>query len=164
MAHLRRAVLLLLCFCSLLASAQKRPITDKDLFKFTWVADPQLSADGSRVAFVRVTVADKKDDYDTALWIVPTKGGDPRPLTAGPRDTSPQWSPDGTRLAFVRSVEKDGKSQPPQVFVLYMSGGEATQVTKLSKGASRPTWSPDGKLLAFNSTTTAEDTAKENCK
>jgi dipeptidyl aminopeptidase/acylaminoacyl peptidase len=162
--HLRRAFLFVLCFCSLAAFSQKRSITEKDLFKFTWIADPQLSPDGSQVAFVRVTVADKKDDYDTALWIVSTKGGDPRLLTAGPRDTSPQWSPDGQRLAFVRSVEKDGKRQPPQIYVLYMAGGEATQVTKLPKGASRPTWSPNGKMIAFNSTTTADDIAKEQCK
>ncbi len=165
MPSLRRPLLLLLCVCSLAAlAADKRPITEKDLFKFTWIADPQLSPDGSQVAFVRVTVADKKDDYDTAIWLVPTKGGDPRPLTAGARDTSPQWSPDGTRLAFVRSVEKDGKHQPPQIYVLYMSGGEAAQITKLPKGASRPTWSPDGKMLAFNSTTTADDISKEQCK
>src|ERR1051325_12226168 len=126
MACLRRAAVLLLCFCSLAAFAQKRPITEKDLFKFTWAADPQLSPDGSQGAFVRVTVADKEDDYDTAIWIVSTKGGEPRPLTTGPRDTSPQWSPDGTRLAFVRSVEKDGKRQPPQVYLLYMAGGEAS--------------------------------------
>ena len=164
MYRLRQTLFVALCLCSIVAAAQKRSITEKDLFKFTWIADPQLSPDGSQVAFVRVTVADKKDDYDTALWIVSTKGGDPRPLTAGPRDTSPHWSPDGTRLAFARSIEKDGKRQPPQIYVLYMSGGEATQLTKLPKGASRPTWSPDGKMLAFNSPTSPEDIAKEQCK
>ena len=160
----RRAAVVLLCLCSLALFAQKRSITEKDLFKFTWIADPQLSPDGSQVAFVRVTVSDKKDDYDTAIWVVSTKGGEPRALTSGPRDTSPQWSPDGARLAFVRSVEKDGRRQPPQVFLLYMSGGEAQPLTKLPKGASRPTWSPDGKLIAFNSTTAPEDLAKEQCK
>ena len=35
---------------------QRRLITEKDLFKFTWIADPQISPDGSAVAFVRVTV------------------------------------------------------------------------------------------------------------
>ena len=161
---LRRVVLATVCVCSLVAFAQKRPITEKDLFKFVWIADPQLSPDGSQVAFVRVSVSDKKDDYDTAIWVVAVKGGEPRALTSGPRDTSPQWSPDGARIAFVRSVEKDGHRQPPQIFMLYMSGGEAQQLTKLPKGASRPTWSPDGKMIAFNSTTTREDTAKEQCK
>ena len=35
-------------------AAEKRAITEKDLFRFTWVADPQMSPDGSRVAFVQV--------------------------------------------------------------------------------------------------------------
>ncbi len=159
----RWVVLVLFSVC-LAGLAQKRPITERDLFQFTWIADPQPSPDGSQVAFVCVTVNDKKDDYDTAIWMVSTKGGDPRMLTAGPRDTSPQWSPDGTRLAFVRSVEKDGKRQAPQIYILPLSGGEAWQLTKLPRGASRPTWSPDGKTLAFNSTTNEEDLAKEACK
>ncbi len=166
MRMFRRVSLVSLCVVVLAtaAAAQKRPITEKDLFHFTWVADPQISPDGKQVAFVRVTVNNKKDDYDTAIWLVSAAGGDMRPLTAGPRDTSPQWSPDGTRLAFVRTTEKDGKKQPPQIYVLPLSGGEAWQVTKLPKGASRPTWSPDGRTLAFNSTTNAEDMGREACK
>src|SRR4051794_16447315 len=35
---------------------QKRNITEKDIFDFQWVADPQISPDGSTVAFVKVTV------------------------------------------------------------------------------------------------------------
>jgi Tol biopolymer transport system component len=31
--------------------AQKRNITEKDLFNFVWIADPQVSPDGSRIAF-----------------------------------------------------------------------------------------------------------------
>src|SRR5215468_8643994 len=70
------------------SSAQKRLITHMDLFKFVWIADPQISPDGSRVAFVRVWVNQKADRYDSALWIVPTNGAPngekPRQLTAGP--------------------------------------------------------------------------------
>ncbi len=45
----------------------KRFITETDLFKFTWIADPQLSPDGSTVAFVRVTVNEKDNRYESAL-------------------------------------------------------------------------------------------------
>src|SRR3954452_21550466 len=88
-----------------LPAADKRPITETDLFKFVWTADPQISPDGRQVVYVRVTVNEKKDGYDTALWIAPTDDGEPpRSFTSGPSDSSPRWSPDGTRLAFVRSV------------------------------------------------------------
>ena len=68
-----------------------RVITEKDLFKFTWIADPQISPDGSTVAFVRVTVNEKENRYETSLYAVATSGAEqPRRLTAGNRDTGPR--------------------------------------------------------------------------
>ncbi|HET6897363.1 MAG TPA: S9 family peptidase [Vicinamibacteria bacterium] len=140
------------------ALAAGRPITETDMFRFTWVADPQISPDGRRVAFVRVTVNDKKDGYDTAIWTVDTEGGrGPRPLTSGPQDLSPRWSPDGRRLAFTRATEKAGKPQPAQLYLMTMDGGEARALTDIAKGASSPTWSPDGRMLAFTSTANPKD-------
>ena len=140
-------------------AADTRPITEEDLFRFVWIADPQISPDGSRVAFVQVRVNEKKEGYESAIWTVSTRGEAPRHLTGGPRDSGPRWSPDGSRLVFARSVEKDGKPQPPQLYVLPMSGGEAWPLTSLPKGAGAPAWSPDGKRIAFLSSTTDEDLA-----
>lgn len=144
------------------AYAQNRGISELDLFKFVWVADPQISPDGRRVAFVRVTVDEKSDQYHSAVWIAQTDGGEaPRVLTGGTRDTSPRWSPDGSRLAFVRAAERDGRTQPSQIYVLSMSlGGEARAVTELPRGASNPEWAPDGRTMAFASTTTPDDLKK----
>ena len=74
------------------AAAQKRNITEKDLFDFNWVGDSQISPDGSAVAFVRVTVNAKKDGYDTSIWSVSTNGSEePHRLSSGTRDSSPRW-------------------------------------------------------------------------
>ncbi|HYK21070.1 MAG TPA: prolyl oligopeptidase family serine peptidase, partial [Pyrinomonadaceae bacterium] len=140
--------------------AQKRNITEKDIFNFVWIGDPQVSPDGSRVAFVRVTVNDKKDGYNTAIWTVSTANGETRQLTNGPRDSTPRWSPDGKYLLFVRAPEVSGKTEPPQLFMLAMTGGEPFQFTTLPRGAGGPQWSPDGKMILFYNSATPEEIAK----
>ena len=146
---------------AVVASAQKRNITEKDLFDFTWVADPQISPDGSTAAFVKVSVNAKKDGYDTSIWSVSTTGTDePRRLTSGSRDSTPRWAPDGKFLTFVRVTEKDGKPDSPQLFMLSMSGGDSWQYTNLTKGAGGPIWSPDGKWIAFGNGANAEEVAR----
>jgi dipeptidyl aminopeptidase/acylaminoacyl peptidase len=165
---LRRTSLVAVVLVVLVASAvprgaSKRFITETDLFKFTWIADPQISPDGSTVAFVRVTVNEKENRYETSLFSVPASGAQPpRRLTAGIHDSAPRWSPDGKRIVFVRAIDKDGKTQPSQLYLLETDGGEARPITDLERGASAPVWAPDGKSIAFNATTgPAEKKAKE---
>lgn len=156
---MRRAaclVLLASCLAPLAAGAQTRPITETDLLTFVWVADPQMSPDGSRVAFVRVTVDEKADAYDTSIWLAETSGArPPRPLTRGPRDAAPRWSPDGRAIAFVRDS---------QIHVLPLDGGEARAVTGLPRGAGAPAWSPDGRTIAFLATARPADVPSTDAK
>jgi dipeptidyl aminopeptidase/acylaminoacyl peptidase len=156
-----RALLVALLMIALSAAAPrgaaKRPITETDLYRFTWIADPQISPDAQTVAFVQVTVNEKDNKYESAIYTVGTAGGAaPLRITAGTRDTTPRWSPDGKWIAFVRPNDKD----TPQIFLLSMRGGEARVLTDLPKGAGGPVWSPDGRTIAFTSTTVAADMKK----
>lgn len=132
----------------------RRPITETDLFKFVWAADPQISPNGSQVAFVLVNVNEDKDRYETQIYVVPSDGSaPPRPLTSGRNDGSPRWSPSGREIAFVRTPEPvDGKPKPAQIYLIPMDGGEARALTDAPKGASSPVWSPNGRTIAFVST------------
>ena len=139
--------------CLLLTSAmfaQKRNITEKDIFNFIWIGDTQLSPDGSRAVYVQTTVNAKRDGYDTALYLLDTSRAKTpaRRLTNGPHDAQPRWSPDGTQIAFTRAVEKDGKPQPGQLYLLSLAGGEPVQVTAMEKGVGSPQWSPNGMWLS----------------
>ena len=154
-ACLRRCCASLLVLCLSLSmsafSQTKRGITETDLFKFNWIADPQISPDGARVVFTKVWVNQKTDRYEQSLWMVSTKGGAARQLTAGPLDGTPRWSPDGKTLAFLRLATKDGKPQPIQIYLMSLDGGEAQPLTEMTKGAGAFEWSPDGKTIAFTS-------------
>jgi dipeptidyl aminopeptidase/acylaminoacyl peptidase len=158
------AVTLLVGSAAVTPHAQtKRLITETDLFKFVWIADPQIAPDGSSVAFTRVAVNEKANRYETSLAIVPTDGSQPaRKLTAGVRDTTPRWSPDGKRIAFVRAIEKDGKPQPPQIYLIDLTGGEARPITELKRAASNPVWAPDGNAIAFTASTGPDEPTDES--
>jgi dipeptidyl aminopeptidase/acylaminoacyl peptidase len=157
----RRSAIATVLVLSVLAltpsAAAKRTLTETDLFKFTWIADPEISPDGATVAFVQVTVNEKDNRYESSLYTVPVSGGaPPQRVTGGTRDLSPRWSPDGKWIAFLRPNEKD----TPQIYLLPMRGGEARALTDLPKGAGGPVWSPDGRAIAFSSTTVADDMKK----
>ena len=131
------------------------------LLDLVFPSDPQISPDGTRVAFVLTRVEEEdpqkpvpdvsRPRYRSRIWL--SEGGEARALTQGTgRDASPRWAPDGQSLAFVR----DG-----QLFVLPLSGGEARRVTQFKNGVDGVQWSPDGRFLSFLSTGDDEDCRDE---
>jgi dipeptidyl aminopeptidase/acylaminoacyl peptidase len=126
-------------------NASAKPIAFDDFIRIKRVTDLQLSPDGTTIAFV-VAVMDKAANRGASdIWLVPSRGGEPRRLTSSPAaDMNPRWSPDGRTIAFISS-----RSGSPQVWKIDPTGGEAVQLTRISTGASGVVWSPKGTHLAF---------------
>ena len=154
---MRLKTLALLLLAALPLAAQKRPITEKDLFDFTWIGDTQLAPDGHTAAFVQTTVTPDHAGYQTSLYLLDltTPGARPQLLTAGTHDSAPRWNANGSQLAFLRPGEKDGKPTPPQLYVLDILPRLTTprRISDLPKGVSSYQWNPNGATLAATSQT-----------
>lgn len=119
------------------------PFTATEMMKLKRISDPQVSPDGSLVAFAQTEVDLAGATRNTDLWLVPVAGGDPRRITQDPAsDSRPRWSPDGRRLAFLS--KRDGGSQ---VWLLDLAGGEPRQVTALATGVDAFAWIDARRLL-----------------
>ena len=124
--------------------------TVEEMLKLRRVSDPQLSPDGTRVAYVMTEVSLEGNTRASHIWTVAISGGDPVAFARSDRsDDTPRWSPDGTRLAFVST--RDGSSQ---IWIAGISptgsaAGTPRKLTSLATEAAGPRWSPDGKWIAF---------------
>ena len=119
--------------------------SSEDVFEMEYANDPQVSPDGSRVAYVRSSMDIMTDRTRRTIWVVDIDGSSHRPLVSGAGNfSSPRWSPSGDRLAYLSNTE--GKTQ---LFVQWLEGGETAKVTTLPQSPRSIVWSPDGKHIAF---------------
>ena len=122
-----------------------RPISPDVVYHLVTVGEPAVSADGSRLAFVRSSVDRKSMETRSRIMMMDVPGEDAVPFTLGPKDTTPRFSPDGRFLAFRRP----GEGGKPQVWLMPLSGGEPRQVTNMPSGVTEYAWSPDSLRLAL---------------
>ena len=124
-----------------------QPLTFEVLRRVVGVREPQISPDGTRIAYVRRVPNFTDNRTDTELVLVDVATGAHRPLTQDRAGVHlPEWSPDGTRLAFLASPVR---GKPAQLFVMPMNGGEPRVLTKAKGGVAQFAWRPDGNAFAY---------------
>ncbi|HEY3280496.1 MAG TPA: hypothetical protein VGJ83_08275, partial [Gemmatimonadales bacterium] len=80
-----------------MAATPAAPLRELRYEETTWKARPDWSPDGTRVVYSSYLGRQWHQ-----LWVMPSEGGDPFPLTYGEFDaTAPRWSRDGTRIAYI---------------------------------------------------------------
>ncbi len=122
------------------------PFAPADVFQLEFASDPQISPDGTQVAYLRNSIDIMTDKVRSQLWLVDANGSEHRPLTDWKVDaSSPRWSPDGQRLAYAAKGDK-----VTQVFVRWIDSGQTARLTNLTESPGELVWSPDGKWLAFS--------------
>jgi Tol biopolymer transport system component len=91
----------------------------------------------------------KPEGGESAVWILPVTGGEPKLLTKETPSYFHGWSPDNTEVVYV--AKRDGKS----VYNIYkksVQGGKETALTNIEAGqhVDGCEFSPDGKYIYYN--------------
>ncbi len=130
-----------------LALPKQAPSID-EILSLKRAGSPELSPDGSLVAYtVRETQWDD-NAYETQIWLADARTGVAKQLTSSKKSSlSPAWSPDGLRLAFISD-----RTDKRQLYLINPAGGEAEPLTSGEEGVASFAWSPDGKSIAYAST------------
>ncbi|HXL35876.1 MAG TPA: S9 family peptidase [Ktedonobacteraceae bacterium] len=123
-----------------------------DLLALKVVSDPQISPDGSLIAFT-VQSNEETNTTSSSIWLIHSKDSKaqtPRQLTGTGtqkhHDFAPRWSPDGQFLAFLS--DRNGTAQ---IHLLPLAGGETQQLSNLKQGITEYSWRPDGKAFSAHS-------------
>lgn len=105
-----------------------------------WNHSPDLSADGTRVAFVSTRSGNAE------LWIADRSGAHPRQLSQFGRASmrQPRWSPDGRRILISAGV--NGQMD---LYALDAATGASTRLTNDVDDEVAPSWSRDGSSVIF---------------
>ena len=117
--------------------------------------DPEVSPDGSRIAFIsnRMTPTNQDASYEIFTMAIDGSGVQQvtvveSPYGSGIASYEPTWSPDGSKIAFT-GFRQYGTAE---IYTINADGsGSETRLTDPSdfQGKWEPDWSPDGSKILF---------------
>jgi dipeptidyl aminopeptidase/acylaminoacyl peptidase len=160
----RIAALAFLCLLVLVPHAlpATTPFTPNDALIYKRVSYEAISPNGAWIVYTVYApraISDEAGGAWSELWLVSTKGGEPKPFIAGRVNVSePRWSPDGSAIAFLMARGDKAKTQ---VWMIPAAGGEAMPLTNAETGVSTFRWHPAGDRIAYVATTPQSKREKE---
>jgi dipeptidyl aminopeptidase/acylaminoacyl peptidase len=108
------------------------------------VQDPQIAADGGRVAYVVHARDARRNAYLSEIWVVSAVGhGSLRLASPHFSDNHPRWLNDG-RLGFLS--RRDGTTQ---VYLATTPDGAPRKLTGSTTDVTEFKWSPDGRYIGY---------------
>jgi dipeptidyl aminopeptidase/acylaminoacyl peptidase len=139
-------ILPLACAGLSVQTIRHEPIGYEDLKKLAFVFDPQISPDGSSIAYTYGNADFDQDRRQSEIRVYDVEGKRTRTLSVRHiAPNSPRWSPDGKILAFCAFDAE----MNDQVYLYPLASGDILQVTHSGTGVDTYSWSPDGATIAY---------------
>ncbi len=155
------AALLIACFIPLSGAAATpvvtHAITPDDIVDLKQVSDPQITADGTRIAYVVATPQREGKPARSRVWRMTTNGdGKATELPAADEvnDSTPRWSADGKRLLFLSDralpeAKPDSGIASTQVWSVANEGDVPAPLTRSAGDVLSFALSRDQRTLAY---------------
>lgn len=146
-------------------------VETNQLLQLTWKKrdfSPVWSHDSRYLAFIR------ESEDSSHICIMPTYGGEPRPLDVGElQPNNPQWSPSDSTIAFTAEVpltdaEKETiwrtggieifneEWRSSQIWTVDRDGGKVQQITRGNEHINEYVWSPKGNQFCAMMTASSD--------
>ena len=132
-----------------------KKVSSKDLFRFKFVGDPQISPKGNQIVFTVSEVNEKENSYIQRLYRY--DGQTLRSFTSGPHDGSPRWSPNNNEIAF---ISKRSEEEGNDLMIIRTDGGEAKILAHFKNGVGGAKWLDNNTIVVL----AIEKTEKEDSK
>lgn len=130
----------------------KRCFTCEDLLRLKILTDPQISPDGTKVAFTVRTNDTENNKYLSDIWVADTNGsGDPVNISVDGESRMARWAPNSRDLVYLSMSEDrqvicvtNCRSEYKKVLTDFSAGD-------ISLGTIGETlaWAPDGSNIAY---------------
>jgi dipeptidyl aminopeptidase/acylaminoacyl peptidase len=166
-----KSIALILCLVFSAVGISQNRMTPELLWKLKRVGNIQVSPDQEQILFSLKTYQLEDNKGSSDLYIIPTKGGEPKQITtrAG-SEFDAQWRPDGQKIGFLAKAENgDGVA----IFEINPDGSELAQISELTGSINGFKYFPqsdkilyiqDVKMNQVNSNETQADLPHSNAR
>jgi Tol biopolymer transport system component len=110
----------------------------------------EVSRDGKNIVFAGGRRGYEKLPDEAGIYVVPSQGGEARPVASGGSPENPSWSPDGRWIAYTGYALANPGARAG-IWIVSAKGGSPRQITSDADQVfeNELRWSPDGKTIAY---------------
>lgn len=129
-----------------------RKLKIEDFSKIVHVTDPQITQDGSKIAFTVIRPILKENRYKYEIWVMDLEKQETIYLISSPKkEHTPRWSPSGRKLIFLSRRGFKRKEKGNAIYLTVLAG-EPRLIVKKKEGFDQIKFLNENEIIALSPT------------